>query len=154
MKESEWLTRKSRIDGKLRSVNPKWEIVRYKDGMDCSKLSHHAAEEYPTANGFADYALFVDGRLLGVIEAKKVAVNPQNVLEQAKRYSRDVSKHSLRKFWRQVRSRIAFSRTEKPHALCLWNPKEKKRACIPSLERWRLFELILSRSVPSFLGLG
>lgn len=87
MTESEWLTRKKRIDIKLRSINPSWDIVRYQDGMDFSKLAHHAVEELPTENGFADYALFVDGKLLGFIEAKKVAVNPQNVLEQAKRYS-------------------------------------------------------------------
>src|SRR5690349_21443026 len=90
MQEAEWLTRKRRIDSKLRSLNPRWQIVRYQEGMDCSKLDCHAVEEYPTAFGFADYALFVKGKLLGVIEAKKVTVNPQNVLEQAKRYSRDV----------------------------------------------------------------
>ena len=44
-------------------------------------------EELPTANGSADYALFVKGKLLGIIEAKKVSVGPQNVLEQAKRYA-------------------------------------------------------------------
>lgn len=87
MNESEWLTRKKRIDSKLRSLNPKWEIVRYKEGMDCSVLARHAVEEYPTANGPADYALFVQGKLLGIIEAKKVGVGPQNVLEQAKRYA-------------------------------------------------------------------
>lgn len=90
MHEAEWLTRKRRIDSKLRALNPAWEIVRYREGMDYSKLDRHAVEEYPTAFGFADYALFVKGKLLGVIEAKKVTVNPQNVLEQAKRYSRDV----------------------------------------------------------------
>ena len=31
--------------------------------------------------------MFVNGVLLGIIEAKKVTVNPQNVLEQAKRYA-------------------------------------------------------------------
>jgi type I restriction enzyme R subunit len=91
MKEAEWLTRKKRIDSKLRSPNAKWQIVRYREGMDCTRLEAHAVEEYPTANGFADYALFVGGKLLGVVEAKKVTVSPQNVLEQAKRYSRDVA---------------------------------------------------------------
>lgn len=90
MSESEWLTRKKRIDSKLRSSNPAWEIVRYKEDLDLSKLSRHAVEELPTANGPADYALFVNGKLLGIIEAKKVTVNPQNVLEQAKRYSKGV----------------------------------------------------------------
>jgi type I restriction enzyme R subunit len=87
MNEPEWLTRKKRIDTKLSSLEPAWEIIPYKEGMDLSRLNCHAVEEFPTANGPADYALFVDGRLLGIIEAKKVAVNPQNVMEQAKRYA-------------------------------------------------------------------
>jgi type I restriction enzyme R subunit len=87
MTESEWKTRKTRIDAQLKSLNPKWDIVQYKEGMDFPSLSRHAVEEYPTANGPADYALFVNGSLLGILEAKKVSVNPQNVLEQAKRYS-------------------------------------------------------------------
>ena len=85
--EAEWLTRKSRIDARLRSVNPPWRIVPYRNGMEFESLDGVAVEEFPTANGPADYALFVGGRLLGIIEAKKVTVNPQNVLEQAKRYS-------------------------------------------------------------------
>ena len=88
MSESEWLTRKKRIDSKLRSSNPAWEIIRYREGLDLSTLTCHAVEELPTASGPADYALFVKGNLLGIIEAKKVTVNPQNVLEQAKRYAK------------------------------------------------------------------
>lgn len=87
MSEPEWLTRKKRVDTKLRSLEPAWKIVRYREGMDLSSLDCHAVEEFPTANGPADYALFAGGRLLGIIEAKKVTVNPQNVMEQAKRYA-------------------------------------------------------------------
>jgi type I restriction enzyme R subunit len=87
MTESEWKTRKTRIDAQLKALRPAWAIIRFKEGMDTSTFSLHAVEEYPTANGPADYALFVKGKLLGIIEAKKVAINPQNVLEQAKRYS-------------------------------------------------------------------
>jgi len=87
MTESEWKTRKTRIDAQLKALRPAWDIIRFKEGMDTSTFSLHAVEEYPTANGPADYALFVKGKLLGIIEAKKVAINPQNVLEQAKRYS-------------------------------------------------------------------
>jgi hypothetical protein len=47
------------------------------------KLKRVAVTEYPTENGPADYALFVDGQFPGIIEAKKVSVDPQNVLEQA-----------------------------------------------------------------------
>jgi len=84
-KESEWQTRKRRIDTRLRALG--WKIMPHKLGMDTSKLDAVALEEYPTENGPADYALFVRGQFLGIIEAKKVTVNPQNVLEQAKRYA-------------------------------------------------------------------
>lgn len=88
MSEAEWLTRKKRIDNRLRAMSPPWKIIRYHESLDLSALHCVAVEEYPTENGPADYALFVDGILLGIIEAKKLAVNPQNVLEQAKRYAR------------------------------------------------------------------
>ena len=85
--ESEWQTRKQRIDAMLRCSNPPWKIIRYHDGLDLSALHCCAVEEFPTTNGPADYALFVFGKLLAIIEAKKITVNPQNVLEQAKRYA-------------------------------------------------------------------
>jgi hypothetical protein len=85
--EAEWLTRKKRIDTRLRTLNPQWQIIPWHAGLDTSKLNCHAVTEFPTDNGPADYALFVDGIFIGIIEAKKVTVNPQNVLEQAKRYS-------------------------------------------------------------------
>ena len=88
MNEGEWLTRKKRIDCKLTALNPPWQIIPWCAGLDTPKLTCHAVAEFPTENGPADYALFVDGILLGIIEAKKISVNPQNVLEQAKRYSR------------------------------------------------------------------
>jgi type I restriction enzyme, R subunit len=88
LSEPEWKTRRERINTKLTSLPQPWVIMRHRPGLQTSSLVHHAVEEYPTENGPADYALFVQGRLLGIIEAKKVAVGPQNVLEQAKRYSK------------------------------------------------------------------
>lgn len=87
MDEAEWKTRRDRIDKRLRAANPPWEIIPHREGLDCSQLACHAVTEFPTENGPADYALFVAGQFLGILEAKKVSVNPQNVLEQAKRYS-------------------------------------------------------------------
>ncbi|MCU0782759.1 MAG: DEAD/DEAH box helicase family protein [Verrucomicrobia bacterium] len=87
MHETEWQTRKSRIDRRLCALTPPWQIIRYHDGLDLSTLHCVAVEELPTENGPADYGLFVNGNFLGITEAKKVTVNPQNVLEQAKRYS-------------------------------------------------------------------
>ena len=89
--ELEWKTRKERIDKKLNSLNPPWKIIHYSKVKDFSALTNHAVEEYETKNGPADYALFVNGELLGILEAKKVGVDPQNVLEQAKRYSKGVN---------------------------------------------------------------
>lgn len=90
--ELEWQTRRNRINKKLSAIDPPWKISKFRPDLKTSHLDRQAVEEYPTANGPADYALFVKGKLLGIIEAKKVGVGPQNVLEQAKRYSKG--------FWR------------------------------------------------------
>lgn len=84
--ESEKITRKKRIDQQLKAAG--WLIVPYSEGMDLSGLTNHAIEEFQTNNGPADYALVVNGKLLGVVEAKKLEVGAANVLEQAKRYSK------------------------------------------------------------------
>ncbi len=86
--EPEWKTRKERIDKKLKALNSPWNIVKYSNQLKIETLDRCAVEESPTANGPADYALFVKGKLLGIIEAKKVRVDPYNVLEQAKRYAK------------------------------------------------------------------
>jgi type I restriction enzyme R subunit len=39
--------------------------------MALGGLSNHAIEEFQTANGPADYALVVNCKMLGIIEAKK-----------------------------------------------------------------------------------
>lgn len=88
--ELEWQTRKERIDKKLKSISPEWKIISYKPGLDLSKLSNHAVTEFETDNGPADYALFVKGKLLGIIEAKKVKVGPQNVLLQETQLLADI----------------------------------------------------------------
>jgi type I restriction enzyme, R subunit len=54
----------------------------------CQPLRLCAIEEYPTHNGPADYALCVGGRILGIVEAKKLTLGPQNVLMQAERYAK------------------------------------------------------------------
>jgi type I restriction enzyme R subunit len=85
--ESSWSekkTRKKYIDRLL--ADSGWSpIVEYTEGASYDKAS---IEEYPTDNGPADYVLFNQGKALAVVEGKKVAVGPQNVLQQAQRYSR------------------------------------------------------------------
>ncbi|CAN5488309.1 type I restriction-modification system endonuclease [soil metagenome] len=87
--ESESQTRKRRIDPLLKGLG--WKIVPFNAGRFLGFYENCAIEEYPTDNGPADYALCVHGRIVSVVEAKKVTLGPQNVLTQAQRYSRGLS---------------------------------------------------------------
>jgi type I restriction enzyme R subunit len=81
---SEVETRKTLIDKALDKAG--WgPISLFQPGR---KYERGSIEEYPTANGPADYLLFNKGRALACVEGKKVGIGPQNVLEQAKRYAR------------------------------------------------------------------
>jgi type I restriction enzyme R subunit len=84
-KYSEWLTRKRLIDPQLESV--RWKVMQYSADLDLANSGPLAIEEYPTDNGPADYVLCVDGQILGIVEAKKLTLGPQNVLTQAQRYA-------------------------------------------------------------------
>lgn len=89
---SEWLTRKKLIDKRLKDVG--WRIVRKKNFDPAKPLRTYdrsAIEEYQTDNGPADYALCVDGKILGIVEAKKLSLGPQNVLVQAERYAKGLT---------------------------------------------------------------
>lgn len=86
---SEWLTRKILIDKALSREG--WRVIPYQDGVPLSSWESCAVEEFPTNSGPADYALVLDGRVVGIVEAKKLTLGPQNVLSQAERYSRGVS---------------------------------------------------------------
>ncbi len=79
-------TRKTRIDPMLQSAG--WKVIAYDPSTPLSACHHCAIEEYPTENGPADYALCLDGRITGIVEAKKEGLGAQEVLKQAERYSR------------------------------------------------------------------
>jgi type I restriction enzyme R subunit len=82
--------------------------VRQKDFDAAKPLTAYdrcAIEEYETDNGPADYALAVNGHIVGVVEAKKLSLGPQNVLVQAERYSKGVKTSSFN--WRGFR--VPFS---------------------------------------------
>ncbi|GAA4055847.1 type I restriction-modification enzyme R subunit C-terminal domain-containing protein [Hymenobacter glaciei] len=55
-----------------------------------------AVREYPTASGPADYALFVDRKLVGIVEAKKEGTSLTAVAEQTARYQASATKHAQR----------------------------------------------------------
>lgn len=80
------------IDEQLRTAG--WEVdsgkMRYANGARPEHGRNMAIAEWPTKSGPADYALFVDGRCLGVIEAKRGTKDVPGRLSQAQRYARDV----------------------------------------------------------------
>lgn len=68
--ESEKITRKLRIDKLLKDAG--WLIIHTSKVKDFSVLTNHAVEECETANGPVDYALVVNGKMLGMVDAKKM----------------------------------------------------------------------------------
>ena len=90
---SEWLTRKRLIDGKLKATG--WRVIPFAPGKPLVAFDRCAIEEYETANGPADYALCLGGQIVAILEAKKLTLGPQNVLSQAERYSRGIQQPRL-----------------------------------------------------------
>lgn len=95
VKLSETQTREL-IDEQLRKVG--WEAdtekIRYSKGIRPTKGRNLAIAEWPTDSrtgngGYADYALFIGEKIVGVIEAKKKHTNISTVLDgQCKDYAR------------------------------------------------------------------
>lgn len=77
------------IDQQLRDNG--WEAdtktLRYSLGVRPTKGRSMAIAEWPTANGPADYALFVGTMLIGVVEAKRKRKNISAAIDQSERYS-------------------------------------------------------------------
>ncbi|SEH15729.1 type I restriction enzyme, R subunit [Sphingopyxis sp. YR583] len=80
------------IDEQLRNAG--WEadsaVMRYANGVRPEFGRNMAIAEWPTTSGPVDYALFVDGACIGVIEAKRGATDVPGRLGQAQRYARDI----------------------------------------------------------------
>jgi type I restriction enzyme R subunit len=83
---SEWITRKRLIDPKVKAAG--WRIVPFDPAKPLSSYHRCAIEEFPTDHGPADYAFCLDGNIVGIVEAKKLTLGPQNILTQAERYSK------------------------------------------------------------------
>lgn len=84
--EREWLSRKRRIDPRLDARG--WSARR--DGLRTLHEPFRTEEEM-TTNGPADYALWLDGHVVAIVEAKRLAVGPQEILTQAERYARGLT---------------------------------------------------------------
>lgn len=77
------------IDQQLRDSG--WEAdtktLRHSAGVRPAKGRNMAIAEWPTANGPADYALFVGVTLIGLVEAKRRRKNVSAAIDQSERYS-------------------------------------------------------------------
>lgn len=77
------------IDEQLRAAG--WQtdsvVLRHSAGARPEYGKAMAIAEWPTATGPVDYALFIDGRCVGVIEAKREFKDVPGRLGQAKRYA-------------------------------------------------------------------
>jgi type I restriction enzyme R subunit len=78
------------IDAQLRAAG--WEVdsqaLTYERGARPQPGKHRAIAEWPTADGRADYVLFVGLEALAVVEAKRQGKDIPGAIQQAKRYSR------------------------------------------------------------------
>ncbi|BCH33274.1 type I restriction-modification system deoxyribonuclease [Mesorhizobium sp. L-8-10] len=80
------------IDEQLRAAG--WradsEKLRFGAGARPGPSEAAAIAEWPTASGPVDYALFIDGRCVGVVEAKRQIRDVPGRIGQAKRYACDI----------------------------------------------------------------
>jgi type I restriction enzyme R subunit len=78
------------IDQQLRDRG--WEVdsqnLQYSQGARPIKGKNRAIAEWPTANGRADYALFVGTRCVAMVEAKRRRKNVSTAIDQAERYAK------------------------------------------------------------------
>ncbi len=81
------------IDDRLRAAG--WTVdsvvLRHALGARPDYVTPIAIAEWPTKSGPVDYALFIAGRCVGVIEAKRQSSDVPGRIGQAKRYARDIA---------------------------------------------------------------
>lgn len=68
-------------------------VLQDRDQLNRTASLGVAVREFPTASGPADYALLVEGKLVGVVEAKKEGTSLTAVAEQTARYLTSATKH-------------------------------------------------------------
>ncbi|MDQ6739135.1 MAG: DEAD/DEAH box helicase family protein, partial [Actinomycetota bacterium] len=86
------------IDRQLRSAG--WLIQDYRDIAPVARLGV-AVREFPLPTGFADYLLYVDSRLVGVIEAKREGTALTGVEFQAGKYAGGLPPNAQLATWRR-----------------------------------------------------
>ena len=109
------------IDAQLKAAG--WEVdtrtLNYKDGKTLPEKGRNMAiAEWPIAGKWADYALFIDQTLYGIIEAKRYAQDISTDLQQAKNYAERVEEKNNAKLlgkWRSYKVPFLFSTNGRPY---------------------------------------
>ncbi|WNI24696.1 DEAD/DEAH box helicase family protein [Streptomyces sp. ITFR-16] len=87
-----------RIDAMLADAG--W-LVQDRDDLNPLAGRGVAVREFTLASGRADYVLYVDGRIVGVIEAKREGDHLSSALTQNERYAKGVLKEHSLAVWRE-----------------------------------------------------
>ena len=77
---------KARIDIDRQLTAAGWTI-QDRDTMNLYAGRGVAVREFPLKTGFADYLLFVDGKAIGAVEAKKAGTTLSGIHHQSQKYS-------------------------------------------------------------------
>ena len=114
------------IDAQLKQVG--WEAdtrnLRHSEGVRPTKGRNLAIAEWPTDShiskkGFADYALFVGDKLVGIIEAKEQDKDVSSVIDyQCKDYARNIRKQDERftvGVWGEYKVPFVFAANGRPY---------------------------------------
>lgn len=88
---------RSAIDAMLRAAG--W-LVQDRDQVNPMAGKGVAVREFTLATGRADYVLYVDGRIVGVVEAKREGDHLSSAVEQNDRYAAGVLKEHRLAVWR------------------------------------------------------
>lgn len=86
------------IDSQLRAAG--WVVQDYADANPHAGQGV-AVREFRLATGFADYLLYVDAKVVGVVEAKKEGVSLVEVEGQTRRYAKRLPKEAQLAAWRR-----------------------------------------------------
>lgn len=86
------------IDAQLRAAG--WLVQDYADAAPTAGQGV-AVREFRLATGFADYVLYVDAKIVGVIEAKKEGISLTEVEGQSRRYAEGLPKDARLAAWRR-----------------------------------------------------
>ncbi|MBW3164590.1 type I restriction-modification system endonuclease [Ferrimonas balearica] len=90
--------------------------LRYSKGTRPEKGKNKAIAEWPTANGPADYVLFVGLTPIAAVEAKRENINVSGKIKQAERYSRGFKVNApLKAPWEEAGLTIAWPDDQDGH---------------------------------------